>query len=428
MAYNDIEVISEKLLEGITNLKELYLTANKLKTIDAKTFKGLVNLELLVLSNNEIEKIDGKIFEGVSSLKEIHLNNNKLTRIESSLFKGLGKLELISLSDNELVEIDPTAFEGLSSLRALNLYSNKLKKIDRKCFESLVFIHVIQLFENELKALSYIHYIACLNYGTKVNEPKLREYGVIRDWHAFLRQFPVTQTQSENKTGNQSKNINQNQSQDKNQKNNQNQNQEKSKNQSQGQNKSQIQNKGRDKNQGNNQNQNQNQNSNPKSLITDYYDSLISEVNSYSDELKNHKDEDILKNMPKPEDQIQSDSDSVEIEGFKNPYRPEYDKYKNDLAINVALEPGKIREYMSLVQSKAIEEINKAREEILSRYEVNKDKYKSDPKDFTDEKAEEMRRELFKEKFCSVIRVGIYKLFTIVTDFYVDFNSIQEIK
>ena len=95
---------------------------------------------------------------------------------------------------------------------------------------------------------------------------------------------------------------------------------------------------------------------------------------------------------------------------------------------------------MTQVRSKAIEEIKKAQEENLKRYELNRDKYKYDRNDLTEDKIEEMKRELFKEKFCFLIKVDLidhgyrsrclFKLHTIVTDCYFEsaYNDKETLK
>ena len=99
--------------------------------------------------------------------------------------------------------------------------------------------------------------------------------------------------------------------------------------------------------------------------------------------------------------------------------------------INVKPGSTKIIDYLNLVRSKAIEEINKAKDENLERYVNNKDKY--DLNDSTVEKVQEMKRELFKEKFCFLIKLNnnsndtnLIKFYTIVTDFYLDHFDRQE--
>ena len=112
-------------------------------------------------------------------------------------------------------------------------------------------------------------------------------------------------------------------------------------------------------------------------LIVDYYDSLISDIDIYTDELV-------------PSTKVQE------------------------------------------CRSKAIEEINKVKYETLERYEANKDKYNYDRNELTDEKLESIRSELFEEKFCFLLRINDKKdefnLITVVCDFYLNQFELNLIK
>ena len=60
---------------------------------------------------------------------------------------------------------------------------------------------------------------------------------------------------------------------------------------------------------------------------------------------------------------------------------------------------------MNEYRSKEIEEIKKAKYENLERYESNKEKYKYDRNELTDEKLESIKSELFGEKFCFLLKI-----------------------
>ena len=122
-------------------------------------------------------------------------------------------------------------------------------------------------------------------------------------------------------------------------------------------------------------------------LIVDYYDSLIRDIDIYTDELL----------------EVESKSGST-----------------------------KVNEYLGLNRSKAIEEINKAKCENLERYESNKEKYKCDLNELTDERLESIRSELFEEKFYFLLRVNNkndeFNLIIVVCDFYLNQFDLNLIK
>ena len=123
-----------------------------------------------------------------------------------------------------------------------------------------------------------------------------------------------------------------------------------------------------------------------------------------------------------------------EIESMVDPYREEYKFNLDKELVNMIPGSTKMRDYLNLVRTKAIEEIKKAKEKNLDRYEIEKEKYNRD--DMTSEKVEEMRRDIFKEDFCFLLKTDNifgeqysipYKFVTIRTDFYVDTFDLHEL-
>ena len=118
----------------------------------------------------------------------------------------------------------------------------------------------------------------------------------------------------------------------------------------------------------------------------------------------------------------QKQAESNRIKRVKEQY-----KYNND---PIDVKSKKLHDYVKNIRSKSIQEINKVREENLQHYDINRDKLKYDRNDLSPAKVQEMRKELFKEKFCFLLRIdNIFdvkipiKYITIITDFYLDFFS-----
>ena len=363
-----ITEINESLFKSLTRLKLLKLSENKLKSIDSNDFKGLVNLEILHLNNNEIEAIGPGSFDDLSNLKELNLANNKLKHIESNTFKCSTNLKTLRLNNNRLETLEQESFKSVSNLEGLFLDGNKLKNINRKCFESLSIesIELLRLHDNNPNVYSYFKSTSLGLNKWDNQKSVLDPKGFLSDWYSFLDQFSPSNNEFHS----------------------------------------------------------------PKMLIVDYYDDLIRDIDIYTEELlEKYSQDDLLTIEAKPRPEKLDFCD--EFVFFKNPYRIEYE---NDLKINVTQGSTKIHEYLNLVRSKAIEEINKAKEENLQRYEINKERNKIDR---TEEKVEEMKKELFEKKFCFLLRIdyifnernnNLFKLYTIVTDFYLDQYERNDIK
>lgn len=108
------------LLKGLTNLKVLDITENKITTI--KPLQNLHGLIKLRAANNNIEDIS--ILEGFKNIEHLDLGNNRMINDISSI-KGLNKLVYLDIHSNKIKDISP--LHGLSELKKLQLFKNPIK-------------------------------------------------------------------------------------------------------------------------------------------------------------------------------------------------------------------------------------------------------------------------------------------------------------
>ena len=190
----------------------------------------------------------------------------------------------------------------------------------------------------------------------------------------------------------------------------------------------------------------------PKLLITDHYDEEIRQVDIYIEQLlEKYKENDLLSkeeikrsNIDDDESDDDSDyeysySDSSDdtinkIDGFIDPYRSKYNYDQNNL-LRLDITPGsiRVRDYLEIVRSKTIEELKKAEQYNLDNFELNKELYKYDRETLTDQKVEEMRQNLFKDKYAFVVKIdesdkSLLKFHTILTDFYLNEKDLHFLK
>ena len=99
----------------------------------------------------------------------------------------------------------------------------------------------------------------------------------------------------------------------------------------------------------------------------------------------------------------------------------------------------KVIDYLNRIREKTINELTKAQQDALSHYKLNSSQFKSNDHHLVDEKnSDEMRSELFKEKFYFQVlyrpddpkyaEPWIFKLYTFVSDFYmspIDINLLE---
>ena len=131
--------------EAIVNLNN-----NKLTKILPGTFYNM--FVSLSLSNNQITEIENTTFEGVSSIRYLDLSGNKIEKIAPGSFNDIALNEL-DLSGNYLTEIKNTMLAGQNQLGKIKLTYNKLSTIESGAFANLPNLRFVFLDYNQLTQL-----------------------------------------------------------------------------------------------------------------------------------------------------------------------------------------------------------------------------------------------------------------------------------
>jgi Leucine-rich repeat (LRR) protein len=139
------------------NLKILYLSDNKITTIEEKTFENLHSLEVLWLSHNELTEINVESFIGLNGLKELNLFNNKIKSIQDKSFEYLLNLEILWLKKNNLKEINTFTFYGLKNLKEINLALNSINFIQDNCFYYITNLERLWIDRNQSEVFNHLN-------------------------------------------------------------------------------------------------------------------------------------------------------------------------------------------------------------------------------------------------------------------------------
>lgn len=148
----------------VSNLKKLILAKSLIGTTldtEPSPFKPLSKLTTLDLSNNNMANIRETLLEGLDNLKVLYLQHNNLARLWKSanvggpvmFLKGTPNLETLQMDSNGFDEIPEQSLKGLVNLTFLSLSSNLLNSLKESIFEDLHSLQVFKLQKNMITAV-----------------------------------------------------------------------------------------------------------------------------------------------------------------------------------------------------------------------------------------------------------------------------------
>ncbi|KAI8040312.1 hypothetical protein M5D96_006252 [Drosophila gunungcola] len=202
VSYNDIQIITAKVMSGLANLEYANFSNNLIAEIEPNAFKDLkklrfldlttneqenvtlgenANLRYLSISNNNVRDFQWCRLRGLPKLEELHLHSNWLENLEMGVFYALPKLRVLNVSNNNLYEIKRTLFLApgevaplelldyssnnvkvledsvfckLGNLKTLNLWLNQINRIHPRAFLGLASLESLQLQGNKISILA----------------------------------------------------------------------------------------------------------------------------------------------------------------------------------------------------------------------------------------------------------------------------------
>ncbi len=181
LSNNEIEILLPGMFDGLIELIELNLRANRINTVPRGAFTlhlgGLINLQL---SHNQIESLQDEALADLHKLAALNLSNNFIKEVRADLFTRVDnivpnhphspasnanpnhyKLDILDLSHNNISKIPRTAFEyTLAGIRTILLGFNHITSLPRYGIETLKSLEHIDLQHNR---------IAWLDVGTFKN-------------------------------------------------------------------------------------------------------------------------------------------------------------------------------------------------------------------------------------------------------------------
>lgn len=143
--------IPESLLGHMPSLTHLDLSMNALEGVYPTTLVGLNNLTYLFLGNNNFEAGPvPKVLQSLTNLRELSLDNLQLEGTIPSWLQGFKQLKLLDLSNNELNGSISLDFEELKNMIFLMLHDNLLTGPLPASIESLKNLIVLSIHHNNV--------------------------------------------------------------------------------------------------------------------------------------------------------------------------------------------------------------------------------------------------------------------------------------
>lgn len=159
LSQNDIQTLNG--LPSIPNAQSLRLPANKLEKLDASDLRVAPSLMSLDLSQNSITLVDDEAFEGLSDLRTVSLTGNKLTSI-GLIFPHTPQITSVRLGHNEITEIGEDNFKNNTMVKMLDLSNNKIMNIHPDAFKSLDMLIYLILSNNPLVTLPELSFTSTM--------------------------------------------------------------------------------------------------------------------------------------------------------------------------------------------------------------------------------------------------------------------------
>ncbi|XP_077192814.1 uncharacterized protein LOC143837169 isoform X2 [Paroedura picta] len=118
-----LKLIPPKLFKGLTSLRNLYLSGNKILSIAPDAFDDLKQLQYLTLadSSNGMGNLPPGVFKNLRNLTSLDLENVGIHTLTLEVFGNLSRLRFLQLGKNDLQTINSSVLENLTSLSYLDL-------------------------------------------------------------------------------------------------------------------------------------------------------------------------------------------------------------------------------------------------------------------------------------------------------------------
>lgn len=153
LSWNELQVTSDTwAVSKLRRLQHLHLQHNNLTDLPKFMLRELKSLQTLNLSYNSIDEIPSGFFDHSKELRFLYLKNNQIFQLPVGAFHHLENLLELDFSRNLLTShhINKEAFVKLNRLVVLNLAHNSLTRLGADTFHGLFNLQELNLRNNSI--------------------------------------------------------------------------------------------------------------------------------------------------------------------------------------------------------------------------------------------------------------------------------------
>uniref|UniRef100_A0A3P9D1X7 Toll-like receptor 13 n=1 Tax=Maylandia zebra TaxID=106582 RepID=A0A3P9D1X7_9CICH len=163
---SEIHTIKEHMLQSCSNLVELNLSFNNIKSMADNALPSMTQLRSLILQNNELSELPVAV-QGLTTLEVYDLSSNDISELYCPYFWNLTSLTILDLSHNQISYIFDCVFQNLNNLKILNLENNQIMsfidtfkdKLQTLEFLNLRNMDIMNFIHGDFHSLSSLQYL-----------------------------------------------------------------------------------------------------------------------------------------------------------------------------------------------------------------------------------------------------------------------------
>ncbi|XP_068752299.1 leucine-rich repeat-containing protein 15-like isoform X3 [Montipora capricornis] len=175
LSNNKIETLNSNMFTCLKNLEKLYLQRNLITNIQRNTFSGLTKLKQLYLNRNNIKTItpwafdncslitlsleynqllDLPVFGRETDIRHLEMTGNPIKKLDVATLAMYTNLERLYIGETNIAELPGLVFEKNKKLKELYLQRNLITNIERNTFSGLTKLKQLNLNGNRIKTIT----------------------------------------------------------------------------------------------------------------------------------------------------------------------------------------------------------------------------------------------------------------------------------